>query len=125
MIDVKELRVGNWVQNDIDYKWQLETIGQIADQFYEENSTRVEMFPIPLSPEVLKACGFVFNNGDAQKFESEFVDLVKSTDYPGKFIVLGIVKQTGDKKCLYVEYLHQLQNLCFVFSGKELAYQPL
>jgi hypothetical protein len=125
MINIKELRIGNYIQHSED-----STLGCIdkfyGEEFFIENwhcgTTELkECEPIPLSEELLKKIGFyVINENSAGKrygyvvngiFNSDLTfTFWKTTDQSGKFF-------KGD---LELKSMHQLQNLYFALTGEEL-----
>jgi hypothetical protein len=59
MIRINELRVGNWVSFDSGAT-NLDRIGQITvEEFdcFSPSGERENIYPIPLSPEILEKCG--------------------------------------------------------------------
>lgn len=115
MINEKELRPGNYVQNDIGTIWQLETHGDIADCLDPENSTSVEMFPISITEEVLISYGFehiAFCDYRHPKLNGV---VFCCPNYWGQnqLVARDLVIKTP-------ESLHQLQNFYNVFTGEEL-----
>lgn len=145
IISANELRIGNWLMNNNWHYFQVESIHEggalnysWGDWFYEAN----EYKGIPLSPEILEKCGFVKDaNVDGYKLsnclDSETVQTFTFHDYAfingeidGAFTIRTIYKSSNtgednEENCHYVLqhyliYLHQLQNLYFALTGKEL-----
>jgi hypothetical protein len=117
MIAAKELRIANWV-NELGESFytpiqvSIKLLGQIE-------SGEKDFQPIPLTPEILEKCGFERMPLTSVKrwFNKEtifYLQLSKSKYfvYGYKFYPHGIT------------YLHQLQNLYFFLTGKELIYKP-
>lgn len=86
MIDVKELRIGNWVsgQNDPEMKVVEISEGSVqlrffgADEDYGDWSYDDEdLKPIPLTPDILEKCGFDKNK---IKKVTRFVDSIDDID---------------------------------------------
>lgn len=113
MIFPSELRIGNWVNIDNNQTTVCHIMG---DEDYFK--------PIPLTPEILKKCGFEVLQADGT--------MNKTIAYNG---YLAISTYTDD--CKYwkiknyyagtnakIKYLHQLQNLYYALTDKELNYQP-
>ena len=100
MIQVNELRVGNWVLEDGEYK-KLKSMWDFDD---------IDDFdPIPLTEEILLKCGFERNHYGGLYLLSKFdFDLTKE----GYFLV--------DNVRVHCKHLHQLQNLYFALTGTEL-----
>ena len=115
MIDYKDLRVGNWLRfNNHTYVQVFEInsdnntcngLDLSNDDFHE---------PIPLTPELLIKCGFEGmvrkNDYILDGFRITHVHLTENFCY-----ALGNGCNPPTMK-----YLHQLQNLYYVLTGKEL-----
>lgn len=108
MIQATELRIGNWVEED-GYKKQF--------SMYDFPLSTDSINPIPLTPEILEKCGFVNDNGWYAIHLWNRNELAKCMDYDGVSINNS-----------YFDYaitsLHQLQNLYYSLTGKELIYEP-
>ena len=120
MIDVKELRVGNWFEWD---EPQTTIYGFAQVKSYHELGYSGIIMPIPLSPSILEKCGF-------EKHEN-------SNEYWNHYILkngwhiseaLHDEKSAGVKKGKFYwsdefiefEYVHQMQNLFHSLYHKEL-----
>lgn len=119
MIEVHELRVGNWVKNDCDDKYmQVE-----VDDFKTIQADPDWLLPIPISPEILEKCGF-------EKVSSSFYEIdlgnnigqLQVNPYNGIVFIghhrldgFGINPNTSNSFPL-----HQLQNLFYALTGEEL-----
>lgn len=114
MIQPNELRIGNWVKIVYDdFYHKIKSIDDFCvkvecDTFYSIIRP-TEVQPIPLTDELLKKCGFreivekVFVHG-------EMVNLVKGDN--GYCLY--------DRLSIDISSLHQLQNIFFALTGKEL-----
>lgn len=74
-----------------------------------------DLEPIPISPEILKSCGFIYNSeemGDSLAEEYLYNDFCWSVGL--KEIYFKNIPLP------HIEYLHQLQNLYFILVGEEL-----
>lgn len=126
MIDTRELRIGNLV-TITDYgtlyaKVTVNLLKRIFErQVYSLDSPNIQ--PIELNEEVLFKCGF------AKEKEAFKISLDASEDnfihLDGKHLSLVSVDKKTDQKNKFkvptdIEYLHQLQNLHFELTGKEL-----
>lgn len=119
MIQANELRIGNLVIADGLHEGRVMTIEQIGTRGTLSECNRVilfkehevgefakNLFPIPLTAEILD-----------DNFEK---------DCTGKFVPCGIkIMRDEESNCfrMYnakVMYVHQLQNLVFSLTGKEL-----
>jgi hypothetical protein len=101
MIQVSELRIGNWFY-----------IGEMIGQCNADSFKDTSIFdPIPLTPEILEKCDW----NDYKKFciNSYF-----------KIDEVGHLYYCGDFTGINIEHLHQLQNLYFALTGKELTFKP-
>jgi len=117
MIKSNELRIGNWVQDehdDIQYVYRIWQNGvELSadatgsdDLDYEDK----ELFGIPLTVEILIKNGYKTTEGWAN-------DLYRISRYTvmarfNRFQINGIMYD--------VKYVHQLQNIHFMFTGEEL-----
>lgn len=127
MIAANELRIGSWVnhngkpmkvlsvESDIDNN-ALPVMENGRDFYRMSFDTDGDLQPIPLTPEILEKCGFELKKSD------------NWTEYR-----LGIIGfdfnhsrlsgcHIGGEEYHYIEvsYLHQLQNLYFAITGREL-----
>lgn len=128
MIAVNEIRIGNWLQDRHEVTEESGFYVQVESIMYkginysyrdEEDEYLFEhLHPIPLTPEILEKCGFVYDNshkinignGVTLEFDSDvFFKQINSEGVPS-FVVMPIE----------IKYLHQLQNLIFALTGKEL-----
>jgi len=81
--------------------------------------------PIPLSPEILEKCGFVFRNftyPDGSKADLYSYKIFQITIYyTGDGFGLSWILAGSQSCCgLQLLYLHQLQNLIHALTGEEL-----
>lgn len=111
MINASELRIGTWfLFNDHSgdplqpYQIQGDDISRAAvNGVYHE--------PIPLTPEILEAAGFVRVDRFYEKDEIILLNVGN--------VYLYHYSNHSDKRTT-LKYLHQLQNLYFALTGKEL-----
>ena len=105
-MEAKDLRIGNWVCGMMTGNFQVEKTDFATFE-------AINCWGIPLSPEILIACGF--NNSMGSKF----------WDYDRWFAL-----EVEDNHFLYdlfrnkqveIYYLHQLQNLYFALTNTELT----
>ena len=121
MIQINELRAGNWYRCKI-YNGNKDVLMQFTPQEYKY----AHLFdPIPLTHEILESFGFEKYFGDYT------LDRSKSLGHNlGNFSV-SIYDETqiqiwrGDRYCgiVHCQYLHQLQNLYWCFYMEELTNQ--
>ena len=126
MINPNELRIGNYLfhNNQITKIWSEE----ICD--IENKSTDSEFFnPIPLSPEILEACGFEKKLNSNQYSLQGFLFDIQQMDARAYEVQLNdeFVANNFGYQITVIFYLHQLQNLYYSTSGSELMidYQKL
>lgn len=118
-IPANELRIGNWFYRERKgEKIQLQVIADyMAVWFGSSISEFPEPHPIPLSGEVLEACGFKLENrppNDPYWYEIE--DAPISISIKCDFWCIG--QEVGE-----ITSLHQLQNLYHSLTNKELIYK--
>lgn len=134
-IDAAELRKNNWLQGASisiskfgmfsDGKTQITSYGIYMIDANPEISKQYS--PIPLTPEILIACGFSNDN-----YGIFYIRLNKENSLWCKRIgrreswefcvgeTFGTLSGIHDYK-----YLHQAQNCFFALTGKELIYSPI
>lgn len=137
MIDSKDLREGIWVRSIHTGPTQvtLFMIGEIAD----DETYLDHLMPIPLSPDVLKACGFKqwgrFDMPRTITYELPPMTIFPSNsfcDFEGYGFIHYKLSNTIDEMNKGInesakfkfQYLHQLQNLFYSLTGTELSYTP-
>ena len=115
MINKSGLRLGNWVYNLGEYyQWQGYDY-TLSDEFYT---------PIPLTPEILQNIGWIGNEYAVYHHINDETYLYRNT----KTGEVGIAMQTTAEYDEEVEMsivtpvqsVHQLQNLYYSLTGKEL-----
>jgi hypothetical protein len=116
MIDVKELRIGNYVQpiNDSGREAKIGTAFAINCNFVSVNGNnnpydyhRIE--PVLITEDILSKCNFVKREwGDTVVYYNPLMEL-------DAYFRLNRVDYN-----IEVKYLHQLQNLFFDLTGREL-----
>lgn len=127
MIDVKELRIGNYVFPK-NGSGAVSVIGEVfaIDDYrvsVKGNHNQYDyhlLEPIPLTKELLLKCGFVYNAVD-----ESFDRLNLRVRILGNSCCAFIGFEVGTGKVWYdanleIKSLHQLQNINFVLTGKEL-----
>jgi hypothetical protein len=113
MIKAKELRIGNWVQGHNGDYWCV-----TIDMLTHIAKGRAECHPIPLSPEVLTACGFIWD-GECWNFDG-FRIWDSATANAAKSEYYHINSETLTN----FDFLHHLQNYYHAVSTEELEYKP-
>jgi hypothetical protein len=118
MIDIKELRIGNWIMDKKPFQVYAETFADIE-------STYTNFQPIPLSPEVLTACGF--ENGEIfvgyHRYKVENFWTVRQGKFDGIYSIT-ILDHLPFMLPARIKHLHELQNLIYCLTGEELNYTP-
>jgi len=128
-----ELRIGNLIY---DYANRLITVTGIDSVFTtcKENHSKYlfdDIQPIPLTEEWLKRFGFEMDThpNPFEYLEEWFIETDDPKSYTGKYCEFAITKEkrgfwydhqhnsTEERK---IKYIHQLQNLYFALTGKEL-----
>ena len=126
MINEKELRIGNWVISPFK-KYKYVQVSMICisgiigvKPFKISVSFHRKLAPIPLNPEILEKCGFEkCKNGIELICFNECNNIIIASLFTGLPLTLEI---DGTRFPLYhIKYLHQLQNLYFALTGKELT----
>jgi len=119
MIATNELRIGNWVRiRESDTKVQVES--------YMLNVSELSNCqPIPLTPEILEKCGFeIHSKYSFWNFitKNGFAISMWMEDKPCAGFEIKGVCYWGEG-FTEVKHLHQLQNLYFALTGKELTFK--
>lgn len=119
MIQVNELRIGNLFQDEDSTFCYFAGAWQRADGWIIRDSgnntyKEAQVYPIPLSPELLQACGL--HSQFTPSFETDDGDLTGMVQYWYKDSFIFI-----PEKWPHIKDLHQLQNLYFALTGSELS----
>lgn len=132
MIDVRELKIGDFVYlQKSKTPYQITELGYSEIEYprYEASGISTEavfrtyienLYPIPLTEELLLSCGFTESYSDSKGYVYSIngVNFLRCFfDIPSFFI------ETEEDDDLFnrpIENLHQLQNIYFVLTGKEL-----
>lgn len=119
-IDAKELRIGNWynIKNPMDGKLYINQFTIWTEYIEFEGYGE----PIPLTPEILIACGLKLHTGTFPTYDIGKLSIhLPSNDYKNG-------RTYFNQWCIIEgvpEYLHQLQNFHFALTGKELTYNQI
>lgn len=130
MIEQNELRIGNYVEYPSIGIKKIES-GHDIDMIVSNNA-----MPVEITEDILLQCGFKhFDNKESHftplysKYEDMF-ELTFTEKYDHVFLSIYNMRTTteqmvpdGGIRPLPVKYLHQLQNLYYIISGKELEVQ--
>jgi hypothetical protein len=132
MIKATELRIGNWVlvcgveivifsmaPTTNGRTWGFNLFEGEMPSFYDH-----ECEPIPLTPEILERCGFeeIYKSDFTIRFDYKLNGKIGA----GWNLINGHfhVRYIGEK-FTHVKHLHQLQNLYFALTGRELEIKEL
>jgi len=105
MISANELRIGNWVNNALSQPIQVEV---------ENIKWAQDIYPIPLSPEIMFKAGFTYSDPFWQLKHHNAAGLIEIYD-----------SEEDGQPYIYnwqasIRYVHQLQNLVHALSNAEL-----
>jgi hypothetical protein len=128
MIQINELRIGNLVIAGI----MIEPISVFTIEFSREEGYLINksipvshLHPIPLTPEILVKCGFIkayesFHDGIVimNLHNNDRLDFQYNTEYDKGIAVSN--KGEDDGMMFPCQTLHQLQNLYYALTNKEL-----
>lgn len=115
MIQANELRLGNMVKDLTSGNWY-----RIATISEDDDFEKMDMAPIPLTPEILEKCGFEKRAASRADFvKGSCVVVLVGESQPNTFSLIN----TGIL-CTF-RYLHQLQNLYFALTSQELEIRSL
>lgn len=130
MVDVRELRIGNFFKISVCDNFRVDEIYKNEDGFYcVKNNIGCngsylygaveDLQPISLTEELLLKCGF---NVECYEFQIKEQLLLAIEDFwilyntrTNFYVVIFF-----NKAFKQIEYLHQLQNIYFDLTGKEL-----
>jgi hypothetical protein len=117
-MDAKELRVGNWV---IDGDGDENQVEEICPYSCGKNDFRWDWLksvePIPLTEEWLVRFGFKDNN---YTFDLMANRKKLSFGWYARVVSSGVRRGFSMGKYKHIKHVHQLQNLYFALTGKEL-----
>lgn len=127
MIQTNELRIGNWiiVQNPFRGEAARATVFNILPDdlmVHDESQHRFAADPstsepIPLTPEILEAVGFVKHGDELRLMHNTFNLATLEFDTSKQVVYLDF---EGTQTGVEIKYLHQLQNIFFTITGNEL-----
>jgi hypothetical protein len=129
MINFHELRLGNFFLQKLNNKVTTVSCNFKHFEMFEQANIK-DLYPVVLKPEIFLKCGFIENKEYALLPHAKEFYLplpVQGTEETG---IYGYLKSNGESFCRAVVnkltcsnnlfHLHQLQNLYFFLSGKEL-----
>lgn len=120
MIEAKELRVGNLIEDELGKPKRVQNI--LGERFnidaldgIDRGFPLTEMNGIPITPELLEKCGFEYSASFGEcRYKKKELEMDEN---------FNPLVQEGDEFLYYgkrIEHLHQLQNLYFALTGEEL-----
>lgn len=132
-MEAKELRVGNYVNDNLLVCEILCDGVNLTNSDYDQIATYLydELCPIPLTEEWLIRFGFE-RNGTQHILESPIYTIsLGCDDDEGKVEYtldidwwnFSVFIWANETKSIKIEYVHQLQNLYHILTGKELTIQ--
>lgn len=114
-----ELRIGNLVEykitDDLDERiewWELSTIDSDDLKIIQDDC---DYRPIPLTEEWLLKFGFKYNNPTYEWYDKSAVLFIQ-VNYLG----FDLIAKFHNQVIREIKYVHELQNLYFALTGKEL-----
>jgi hypothetical protein len=128
MIRANELRIGNLVKWSNKFHVVQDILspdmdfinGCIVTNYFDAGRGLEEFEPIPLTSEVLEGwCGFDTGMGSDYKLQDLRLRLWKNNDW----ILLNTNGSDLYPRMPLIKHLHQLQNLYFPLTGKELNFE--
>ena len=121
-IQANELRIGNWVKyGDLNVK------SFSVDGLYNIITDIENYKPIPLTEEWLLRLGFD-KYKDTNNFKIKSNKYFSLTEEKQGYLKIGISNNKWNiinfgNKSIFIKHVHQLQNLYFALTGKELIYK--
>lgn len=128
MIHETEIRIGNWVANiHTGNPYQL-TINKMIGLLphFRENILYVK--PIQITEDVLLKCGFTKHEATHANYFNVWIDEKETTYlsiYSNENYWIGCEDTNEIVGLGKIKHLHQLQNLYFTLTGKELQIEAL
>ena len=134
MIQASELRIGNWYDH---YGTYLQTTPSTILEVWE--SERLWCKPIPLTHEVLEKCEgfyqlphFTIQNCWIYNIQRDRFITIACVGTPNEMVFLSEEESEKVTTAIVLRnfdfdgktYLHQLQNIIFDLTGKELQFKP-
>ena len=128
MIQPSHLRIGNYVMDSASGEWMTvdeigESVGAVLlnrDKYPLPKGWQMEY--IPLTPDILEICGF--EKDEIFFVAKEFFKIMATSEEPYCFEFEYNSEDVYPKKA-ELKYLHELQNLAFALTGKELKIKQL
>lgn len=153
MIQANELRIGNWVYPNEENATPWKIQGVLNDEMIyfgltygnrREEICASQLDPIPLTPEILLACGFIKRTWGKPDPWDQYGDSYGLGHYDTNYVLhrswekepdwcVGIectdanedINYISEHFCWNIKYLHELQNLWLILTKEELEYIPV
>lgn len=116
-MEANELRIGNWVNVGYNKQFDLDDFENYFGEWKAFSNDAIE--PIPLTPEILEKAGFE-DVKYAWKLEVKDSGFIVMHNNDKASFVTGDYDELGFQLKYEIKYLHQLQNIYFALTGKEL-----
>lgn len=141
MIQARDIRIGNWAsvsENNEQPKYiivsQIKNRGIVSQYLGSSGHFLFEkLLPIPLNAEILEKCGFELSSKDLETYNIKYtcectiqdLEFYQSRDISTIIIQWENYEDSTNNNYRYIslyniKYLHQLQNLYYALTGKEL-----
>lgn len=118
MINVNELRIGNWVEDESHLQFQVEKIEKDAEGPLFINGRWIEdILPVKLTEEWLIRFGFVIEYNTIFYFYPLIA--IKDNFFITKNTNGRFYSKFGNKR--HIQYVHKLQNMFFEYINKDLT----
>ena len=134
-MEAKELRIGNLVKCNPKFSKEVSTFVEYDDEIVKikhisEKETEwwsmgchiTQLIPIPLTEEWLLKFGFELNDDAYLKTEGrQSISIPRFNKDDDFYILYQEDVGCGYNPLRYLDYVHELQNLYFALTGKELT----
>lgn len=118
MIKSNEVRIGNWVKDSASVPFQIEPSDIVAlKQMEVAGKDSIHYSPIPLTEEWILKLGFMLWKDGVYKIHWGRNGIEFIMKYPDKLWYY----ETGNNSSKHIEYVHQLQNIHFALTERELG----
>jgi hypothetical protein len=112
-----ELRIGNYVNAEVNLL-SLQIHKLMPADIVDVSKGIVEIYPIPLTEEIFKKCGFELKDNNYTINIDGWLSIGIDKDDNG--VILEDCFKSSITPSLYIFYLHQLQNLYHALTNEEL-----